>query len=275
MLTADDDIPNQAFGHDSHERCEYSNLDAFECFNRRVSGPFFLLPLLLLFVGKLSFDHSPPRLCIHYIAVTHYYRTASYIPSSTVYTFLLFSPQFLDTPLSGYFIHGPFVLTLKCCDTEPRVGLIYLWLFTTSILFSLHYSYVYGHTYSKSMDQPSKVANPARGQLDREKWIFLCPRSRLRIWSRETGLAVPPRVSWLISILRLNLVHTYRTSPEFRGGVYLFIKNRHTPSGHSRVYRVTQFRTDGVHCRESAGTGPVNLKLVPNECCFSSSPYTN
>ena len=39
--------------------------------------------------------------------------------------------------------------------------------------------------------------------------------------------------------------------------------NRHTPSGQSRVYRVTQLRTDGVHCRESAGTGPVVLKVVP------------
>ena len=27
---------------------------------------------------------------------------------------------------------------------------------------------MYGRTYSKSMDQPGKVANPARGQLDRE-----------------------------------------------------------------------------------------------------------
>ena len=26
----------------------------------------------------------------------------------------------------------------------------------------------YGHTYSKSMDQPGKVTNLARGQLDRE-----------------------------------------------------------------------------------------------------------
>ena len=26
----------------------------------------------------------------------------------------------------------------------------------------------YGHTYSESMDQPGKVANPARGQLNRE-----------------------------------------------------------------------------------------------------------
>ena len=51
--------------------------------------------------------------------------------------------------------------------------------------------------------------------------------------------------------------------------------NRHTPYGQSRVYRVTQLRTDGVHCRESAGTGPVNLKVVPNECCLGTSPWTN
>ena len=31
------------------------------------------------------------------------------------------------------------------------------------------YACIYGHTYSKSMDQPGKVANTARGQLNREK----------------------------------------------------------------------------------------------------------
>ena len=40
-------------------------------------------------------------------------------------------------------------------------------------------------------------------------------------------------------------------------------KKRHTPSVQSRVYGVTQLRTDGVPCRESTGTGPVNLKVVP------------
>ena len=83
---------------------------------------------------------------------------------------------------------------------------------------------LYGHTtYSKSMDQPGKVANPARGQLNRGTYIFPCPRSRLRIWSRETGSVVPSRISLLISILRLNLVLTYGIPPEFRGGVPLFI----------------------------------------------------
>ena len=82
---------------------------------------------------------------------------------------------------------------------------------------------MYGHTYSKSMDQPGKVANPARGQVNRENVFFPCPRSRLRIWFLETGSAVPFRVSLLISILRLNLVLTHGIPPESRGGVHLFI----------------------------------------------------
>ena len=60
--------------------------------------------------------------------------------------------------------------------------------------------------------------------------------------------------------------------PRRRPFIYL---DRHTPSGQSRVYRVTQLRTDGVHCRESAGTGPVNLKVFPNECCLGRSLWTN
>ena len=52
--------------------------------------------------------------------------------------------------------------------------------------------------------------------------------------------------------------------PDFRGGAHVFIYlNRHTSSGQSRVYRVTQLRTDGIRCLESAGTGPVVLKVVP------------
>ena len=64
---------------------------------------------------------------------------------------------------------------------------------------------MYGHTYSKSIDQPGKVASPARGQLNR-KMNIPCPRSRLRLWSHETGSAVPIRASLLISILKLDLV---------------------------------------------------------------------
>ena len=72
-------------------------------------------------------------------------------------------------------------------------------------------------------DQAREVANPACGQLaEQGKSILPCPRSRLRIGSRETGLAVPSRVSLLISILKLNMVLTYGIPPEFRGAASIY-----------------------------------------------------
>ena len=52
------------------------------------------------------------------------------------------------------------------------------------------------------MDQPGKVANPARGQLNRGSNGYF----PVRVRACETGSAVPSRVSLLISILRLSLV---------------------------------------------------------------------
>ena len=45
--------------------------------------------------------------------------------------------------------------------------------------------------------------------------------------------------------------------------------NCHTPLGQCRVYRVTQMRTNGVHSRESAGTGPLVSPQgkSSNGCC--------
>ena len=47
------------------------------------------------------------------------------------------------------------------------------------------------------MDQPGKVANPGHSQLNRENEYFpgCVVRSRLRIWSRETGSAVTSPVT--------------------------------------------------------------------------------
>ena len=63
----------------------------------------------------------------------------------------------------------------------------------------------------------------------------------LRIWSRETGSAVPSRVSLLISLLRLNLVLTYGIPPEFRDGVHMkppyAIGSVPSLSGHAVAYR--------------------------------------
>ena len=50
---------------------------------------------------------------------------------------------------------------------------------------------MYGHTYSKSVDQPGKVANPARGQLNREN-IFLSAFASEYLVSRDVfGSPVP------------------------------------------------------------------------------------
>ena len=92
-------------------------------------------------------------------------------------------------------------------------------------------------TCSKSMDQPDRVANPARG-------LFPCPRSRLRIWFHETGSAVPSRVSLLISILRLNLVLTYAgfLPSSAAANIYSFkspyaLGSVRSLSGHAIAYR--------------------------------------
>ena len=140
----------------------------------------------------------------------------------------------------------------------------FFYLVITVWIFS--HQLVYGHTkYSKSMDQPGKVANPARGQLNWENSYFPVPVRACEFGlARRFGSPVPPR----------QLAHLH-TQAEY--GAYLrgssrvswwrpFIQNRPTPSSQSRVYGVAQLRTDDVNCRESAGTGPVNLKVVLNGC---------
>ena len=122
------------------------------------------------------------------------------------------------------------------------------------------------------MDQPGKVANPARGQLNRENNIPLSPCVPENLVSRDGFSRPVPR----------QPAHPHIQA---ESGAYLRDSSRvprrrpfmkpPPPSGQSRVYRVTQLRTDGVHCRESAGTGPVNLKVVPNGCCLGKSPWTN
>ena len=113
------------------------------------------------------------------------------------------------------------------------------------------------------MDQPvAMVANPARGQLTREniRYFFPCLRSRLRIWYRETGSPSRPAPVFSFSTLRLNLVLTHGIPPDFRGCVHLLI------------YTVPPYAIGSVlslsghtkkNSRESAGTGPVVLKVVP------------
>ena len=97
--------------------------------------------------------------------------------------------------------------------------------------------------------------------------IFMSPFAPENLVSRD-GFGIPvPRQPAHLHTQAESGAYSRDSSrvPRWRPFIYL---NRHPPSGQSRVYRVTQLRTDGVHCRESAGTGPVNLKVVPNGCCL-------
>ena len=97
------------------------------------------------------------------------------------------------------------------------------------------------------------------------KCFFSCPGLRLRIWPRETCYAVPSRVRSLI----------LHTEAESDWSIWYFLTGslplsatastctvNHHWVNPEIVYRVTQLRTDGVHCRESAGTEPVVLKVL-------------
>ena len=103
--------------------------------------------------------------------------------------------------------------------------------------------------------------------------MFLSSRPRtVPDWQPRSILLV------MIEARSVNFENTnnLRDSSQFSRRRPFMYLNSCTPSGQSRVNRVAQLRADGVHCRESAGTGPVNLKvLVLDECCLGRSPWTN
>ena len=114
----------------------------------------------------------------------------------------------------------------------------------------------------QTIDHPGKALNPARGQLNRENNY-----SAVSVRAREFGLARRAQPSRPASAC--SSPYTQGESNAFSRDSSLFPRrrlfiylNRHTWSGQSRVYRVPQLRTGGVHCRESASTGPVVLNVV-------------
>ena len=131
------------------------------------------------------------------------------------------------------------------------------------------------NTCSKSTYQPGKVANPARDQPNREINISLSAFAPKNLVSRGGfGSPVPRQPDHLHTQTESGAyLRDSSRVPRRRPFIYL---NRHTPSGQSRVYRVMQLRSDGVHCRESPGIGPVNAKVVPvTGTALQRSPWTN
>ena len=114
-------------------------------------------------------------------------------------------------------------------------------------------------TYSK-VQINQKVANPAHGQLNRE--IFPCPRSRLKIWFRETGLAIPSRVSLLILYTNVESGAYSRDSSQcLQRCPYIFTTIHHRASHDFIGSRI--LRTDGVCCQES-------VVSKHNHCCTAA-----
>ena len=94
---------------------------------------------------------------------------------------------------------------------------------------------MYGHRIQHNIDQPDKVANPARVQLNRKKWILSCPRLRLRIWSRETDSAVPARVSLIILHTQAeSSAYSWDSSRFPRRCPFIYTATRHRVSLESR-----------------------------------------
>ncbi|CAM9105550.1 unnamed protein product [Ascophyllum nodosum] len=90
---------------------------------------------------------------------------------------------------------------------------------------------MYVQHFHHHMDQPGYVANPARSQLNRENSYFSCPRSCLRIWSREKGSAVTSRVSLLFLHTQDESDTCSREIPAaFHVGVHIYCQ---PPSDHS------------------------------------------
>ena len=124
------------------------------------------------------------------------------------------------------------------------------------------------------MHQPGKVVNPARGQLNRENEYSPGPRRCLRIWSRETGSAVPSRVSLLI-------LHTLAEYGAYLRDSFRVLRRRPfvylepppamgsvpSLSGHTIAHLLRSL----PRARRSRAT---NLKIVPNECYLGRSPWT-
>ena len=145
---------------------------------------------------------------------------------------------------------------------------------------------MYGHTYSKSMDQPGKVTSPARGQLNKKNEYF-----PVRVRARELGFArrvfgspVPRQPAHLHTQAEYGAY--LRDSPEFRGGVHLFIYNRHTYaigsvpslSGHAIAYRwrsLPRVRLQWASKPQGSSERVLPWQVTMDQLIFASLSHTN
>ena len=96
------------------------------------------------------------------------------------------------------------------------------------------------------MDLEGEVANPARGQLNRKNDFFLSPFAPENLVTRDGfGRPVPREPAHLHAHTESG-AYSRDSSRVPRRGPFIYFINRHTPSGQSQVYLVTQLLTDDV-----------------------------
>ena len=117
---------------------------------------------------------------------------------------------------------------------------------------------MYGHTYGQSMDRPGKVAKSCTWSAKQGKWIFPCPRSCLRIWSRKNHCTC---VCWWIYTVRVGwpgLCDPLLFSVICPGGVAKSGSDLPWPTLHPYINPTKQMKRDGACfgqrdlCREPA-----------------------
>ena len=139
------------------------------------------------------------------------------------------------------------------------------------------------HSRCTYVDRPSRSAdkrlhnNAPHRKCLREKatacvslLVFFKTRRGIFPYSVEddaiSTISQTPTTHYTNTCVKLTIV-THHLSFSERVAIANLPLYRHTPSDQSRVYRVTQLRIDGVHCQESAGTGPVVFKVLLVKKC--------
>ena len=102
---------------------------------------------------------------------------------------------------------------------------------------------MYGHTYSKIMDQPGKVANPARGQLNRNNDISSSAFARKNLVSRDGFGSLVPRQPAHLHTQAESGAYLRDSSRVPRRRSFIYFKPPHVTgpipslSGHAIAYR--------------------------------------
>ena len=149
-----------------------------------------------------------------------------------------------------YFVAPATIQNAVVCQTQQYMYLILYYISAVYIVRWIQQHYVcMVVTYSKSMDQPGKVANPTScGQLKRENEY--CP-VRVRAWefgrarrvrqSRPASACSSPYSGWIWCL------HTYGIPPDFRSGVQTFWAS--TSSG-----RMSKGLGGNIGCRDKTSS---------------------